>query len=104
MRGDLDWIAMKCLEKDRDRRYATASGLASDVQRYLRDEPVLASPPSAAYRFRKFARKHRSAIAVAFGFAAVLLIGTIISTTLAVRASQATAQAKANEQRAREGA
>ena len=100
VRGDLDWIAMKCLEKDRDRRYATASGLASDVQRYLRDEPVLASPPSAVYRFRKFARKHRSAIAVAFGFAAVLLIGTIISTTLAIRASHATAQAKTNEQQA----
>jgi serine/threonine protein kinase/tetratricopeptide (TPR) repeat protein len=100
VRGDLDWIVMKCLEKDRDRRYATANSLASDVQRYLRDEPVLASPPSAVYRFRKFARKHRSAIAVSFGITALLLIGTIISTTLAIRASQAMAQAKANEQRA----
>ena len=51
---------MKCLEKDRTRRYETASGLARDVERYLRDEPVEACPPSAGYRLRKFARKHRA--------------------------------------------
>jgi serine/threonine protein kinase len=55
VRGELDWIVMKALEKDRNRRYETANGFAMDVQRYLADEPVLASPPSAWYRFRKFA-------------------------------------------------
>jgi serine/threonine-protein kinase len=64
-RGELDWIVMKCLEKDRNRRYETASALASDVQRYLHDEPVEAGPPSAWYRFRKFARRQRTALAVA---------------------------------------
>src|SRR5271157_1275105 len=53
MRGELDWIVMKCLEKDRNRRYETANGLASDVQRYLADEPVQAGPPSARYRLKK---------------------------------------------------
>src|SRR5947207_5264463 len=63
-RGDLDWIVMKALEKDRNRRYETASGLAADVQRYLQDEPVLACPPSAAYRFRKFARRHKVGLTI----------------------------------------
>ena len=57
VRGELDWIVMKALEKDRNRRYETANGLAMDVQRYLNDEPVAACPPSAGYRFRKFARR-----------------------------------------------
>ena len=57
MRGELDWIVMKALEKDRTRRYETANGLARDIQRYLADEPVEACPPSAGYRLRKFARK-----------------------------------------------
>ena len=61
VRGELDWIVMKALEKDRNRRYETASGLAADVQRYLNDEPVEACPPSAWYRFRKFARRHKRA-------------------------------------------
>ena len=59
VRGELDWIVMKCLEKDRTRRYETASGLARDVERYLHDEPVEACPPTAGYRLRKFARKHK---------------------------------------------
>src|SRR5213075_979561 len=59
MRGELDWIVMKTLEKDRDRRYETANGFAADAQRYLSDEPVQACPPSAAYRLRKFARRNR---------------------------------------------
>src|SRR5215475_11720414 len=63
VRGELDWIVMKALEKDRGRRYETAAALAADVQRYLDDEPVLACPPSAMYRLRKFARRHRSALA-----------------------------------------
>ncbi len=72
VRGELDWIVMKSLEKDRNRRYETANGFAMDVQRYLADEPVLACPPSAAYRFRKFARRNKAAIAT----------GTLISAAL----------------------
>jgi serine/threonine protein kinase/tetratricopeptide (TPR) repeat protein len=64
-RGELDWIVMKCLEKDRNRRYETASELAQDIERYLHDEPVKACPPSALYRFRKFARRHVGALTVA---------------------------------------
>src|SRR6185436_17850084 len=59
LRGELDWIVMKALEKDRNRRYETANGLATDVQRYLTDEPVQACPPSTGYRLRKFIRKNK---------------------------------------------
>src|SRR5260221_2178665 len=62
VRGELDWIVMKALEKDRNRRYETANGFAADVQRYLADEPVTACPPSATYRFRKFVRRHKHAV------------------------------------------
>src|SRR5262245_58513526 len=65
LRGELDWIVMKSLEKDRDRRYETANGLAMDVRRYLSDETVLACPPSAGYRLRKFARKYRKGLVTA---------------------------------------
>jgi serine/threonine protein kinase len=65
VRGELDWIAMKCLEKDRTRRYETVNGLARDVERYLADEPVTAGPPSVGYRFRKFARRNRVTLSVA---------------------------------------
>src|SRR5262249_13104561 len=61
-RGEIDWIVMKCLEKDRSRRYDTASGLARDVERYLADEPVEAGPPTARYRLCKFARKYKKAL------------------------------------------
>ncbi len=70
---ELDWIVMKCLEKDRNRRYESASALAADVQRYLHDEPVLACPPSAGYRLRKFVRRHQRGLGTAL-LAAVLLI------------------------------
>src|SRR5262249_10821878 len=65
VRGELDWIVMKCLEKDRNRRYETANGLALDLQRYLTDEPVLACPPSAGYRLRKFLRRNRGLVLAA---------------------------------------
>jgi serine/threonine protein kinase/Tfp pilus assembly protein PilF len=65
VRGELDWIVMKALEKDRNRRYETASAFAADVQRYLNDEPVLACPPSLSYRLRKFARRNKTALAMA---------------------------------------
>jgi serine/threonine protein kinase/Flp pilus assembly protein TadD len=65
VQGELDWIVMKALEKDRNRRYETASGFAADIERHLHDEPVEAGPPSAAYRFRKFARRNRTGLATA---------------------------------------
>ncbi|MFI5461215.1 MAG: tetratricopeptide repeat protein, partial [Isosphaerales bacterium] len=74
MRGDLDWIVMKALEKDRNRRYETANELARDVEHYLHDEPVLACPPSARYRFRKFARRHKAGLQIAAAAALVLLL------------------------------
>jgi serine/threonine protein kinase/tetratricopeptide (TPR) repeat protein len=74
LRGDLDWITMKAMEKDRTRRYETANALALDLERYLGSEPVRARPPSALYRARKFVRRHRTAVAVAAGFA-ILLVG-----------------------------
>jgi serine/threonine protein kinase len=81
VRGDLDWIVMKALEKDRVRRYETANGLARDLDRYLHDEPVEACPPSAVYRFRKFARRNRSAVIAVAMVAVVFLIG-MAGTTL----------------------
>src|SRR5262245_8149296 len=89
VRGELDWIVMKCLEKDRDRRYETANGLARDLERYLHDEPVLACPPSAWYRFCKFARRNKPALATAGLVALVLILGALISTWQAVRATHA---------------
>jgi hypothetical protein len=89
VRGELDWIVMRALEKDRTRRYETPSGLGRDVQRYLADEPVEACPPSGAYRLRKFLRKHRAAVAVAAGFALVVLLGLLMSTAMAFRALRA---------------
>src|SRR5438046_7825281 len=64
-RGELDWIVMRALEKDRNRRYETAGAFAADVRRYLHDEPVLACPASATYRFRKFARRNKAVLATA---------------------------------------
>jgi serine/threonine protein kinase len=77
-RGELDWIVMKALEKDRNRRYETASAFAADVQRYLHDEPVLACPPSAWYRFRKFARRNRGRLSAAALLGLVLMV-TIVA-------------------------
>jgi serine/threonine protein kinase/tetratricopeptide (TPR) repeat protein len=74
LRGELDWIVMKALEKDRNRRYETANGFAMDVQRYLADEPVLACPPSGWYRFSKFARRNRSAMLVIAGVLALMVV------------------------------
>jgi eukaryotic-like serine/threonine-protein kinase len=74
VRGELDWIVMKTLEKDRSRRYETASAFAADVQRYLSDEPVQACPPSAMYRFRKFARRNTVALAIAMTVALAVLV------------------------------
>ncbi len=89
VRGELDWIVMKCLEKDRKRRYETASGLARDIQRYLADEPVEACPPSAGYRLSKAARKYRTPPRVAGAFLVLLVLGVIVSAWQAIRATVA---------------
>ena len=89
VQGDLDWIVLKALEKDRTRRYDTATGLGSDVQRYLNHEPVSARPPSAAYTFRKWARRHRGVIVGGAAVLASLLLGLAASTWLAWRATAA---------------
>ncbi len=95
LRGDLDWIVIKTLEKDRGRRYPTANELARDIERYLHDEPVEARPPSAAYRFQKFARRNRVALITTGLVTAALVTGTIVSVWQAVRARQAEAVAEA---------
>ncbi len=80
LRGDLDWIVMKSLEKDRVRRYDGASALARDLERYLRDEPVEAGPPTAAYRLSKFLRRHRGGVAAGAAVALALLLGVAGTT------------------------
>jgi eukaryotic-like serine/threonine-protein kinase len=101
---ELDWIVMKALEKDRNRRYESASALATDIQRYLSDEPVLACPPTTMYRFQKFARKHKPTLAAAAAIAFCLMLGTTVSAWQAVRATAAESQAAANEAQAKEAA
>ncbi len=101
VRGELDWIVMKCLEKDRTRRYETANGLARDLQRHLADEPVEACPPSVGYRLRKLARRHRKLLAAAAAFVLVLVAGVVVSSVLAVQARRDREAAASAETRAR---
>jgi WD40 repeat protein/serine/threonine protein kinase len=101
VRGEVDWIVLKALEKDRNRRYETANSLARDLERYLNDEPVLACPPSAAYRLKKYARRHRAAMALAavvLGALVVAVIGLALSTTLIWQAKNEAVQALEREQ------
>src|SRR5437899_7142521 len=93
VRGELDWIVMKPLEKDRNRRYETASGFAADVQRYLSDEPVLACPPSATYRLRKFVRRNKGPVLAAAVILLALLAG-IVGTTWGLLRAEAARQAE----------
>lgn len=107
LRGDLDWIVMKALEKDRTRRYETANGLALDIQRYLADEPVSAGPPNPAYRLKKFVRRNKGPV-LATTLLALALIGGIVGTSWqAIRAERARSEevkqrgfAEANEKKA----
>jgi len=93
LRGDLDWVVMKCLEKDRSRRYETANALAMDLQRHLNNEPVAARPPSRSYRLAKTIRRNKLLFAAAGAVAAALLLGVILSTWQALRARRAEALA-----------
>jgi serine/threonine protein kinase len=78
LRGDLDWVVLKALEKDRQRRYETASGFARDIEHYLNDEPVLACPPSARYRLRKFVRRNKAPLITGGLIALSLVVGTVV--------------------------
>src|SRR5262245_14997480 len=88
LRGELDWVVMKCLEKDRSRRYQTADALARDVARYLADEPVEACPPSAAYRLGKLLRKHRRPLVTAAAFLGLLVAGGLLAGWRAVHSER----------------
>jgi len=98
--GDLDWIVMKCLEKDRAHRYETANGLARDIERHLNHEPVTARPPSTAYRVQKFVRRNKVMVTASAAVAAALVLGTVVSTWQAVRARSQRMRAESNEKKA----
>ncbi len=104
VRGDLDWISMKALEKDRTRRYETAADLASDIQRHLDREPVAAGPPGTSYRLRKFVRRHQLAFVVGACVAAALLAGLALATVGFVQASRERDRARVAEKAATEQA
>ena len=104
VRGELDWVVMKALEKDRNRRYETANSFADDIQRYLNDEPVQACPPSAMYRFRKFARRNKAALVMAMFVGSAILItvaGLAVSTVLIAREQRVTENALQAETQAK---
>jgi WD40 repeat protein/serine/threonine protein kinase len=100
LRGDLDWITLKALEKERERRYGSAAAFAEDLQRHLNDEPVEAGPPSARYRFRKLVQRNRLAFAAAALIAVSLIGGVAVSTWQAVRATHAEATADEEKNKA----
>jgi serine/threonine protein kinase/Flp pilus assembly protein TadD len=103
-RGELDWIVMKALEKDRNRRYETASAFAADVRHYLSDEPVQACPPSVSYRLQKFVRRHKGPVSAASAILLVLLVGIVGTTTglvLALAAERRTATERDEKEEAR---
>jgi WD40 repeat protein/serine/threonine protein kinase len=105
--GDLDWVVMKALEKDRNRRYGTPGSFAEDIERYLRREPILARPPTTAYKLKKFAQRNRAAVLTAAAVAAALLAGTAVATWQAVRARRAEVEMLAvaeEEKRSKEAA
>jgi serine/threonine protein kinase/tetratricopeptide (TPR) repeat protein len=102
MRGELDWIVMKALEKDRNRRYDTANALVADLRRYLGHEPVEAGPPSTWYRLRKAARRNRTALVAAAVVATALVAGTAVSTWQAIKAIRAEEAARAEVDKATE--
>jgi serine/threonine protein kinase/tetratricopeptide (TPR) repeat protein len=100
VRGELDWIVMKCLEKDRTRRYETANGLARDLQCHLADEPVEACPPRAGYRLGKLARKHRTAVVCTLAIIIACLVAAVGQTINIIHARRAEAEARFQRDRA----
>ncbi len=100
LRGDLDWIVMKALEKDRARRYETANGLAMDVQRYLSNEPVVARPPSKLYRLQKMARRNKLAFAAGAAVLLALVAGLVVSNSFYLREKASHKQAVSAEKEA----
>src|SRR5262249_9860817 len=103
--GDLDWAVMKALEEDRNRRYDTPASFAEDIERYLRREPIVARPPSTAYKVKKFAQRHRAAVLTGAAVAAALLVGAAVATwqaVVATRAKQDALAAVAAEKEAKE--
>ncbi|MBE2215864.1 MAG: serine/threonine protein kinase [Opitutaceae bacterium] len=94
MRGDLDWVVLKAMERDRERRYATPMELVADVERHLHREPVTARAPSTAYRLRKFIQRHRLGVAAGASAFAMLAVIAVVSTILAVRATRAERRAQ----------
>ncbi|MSU58721.1 MAG: tetratricopeptide repeat protein [Pedosphaera sp.] len=101
LKGDLDWIVMKCLEKDRTRRYETANGVATDLKRHLDNEPVVARPPSTGYRFQKLVRRNKLAFAAVSAVAAALVVGLAVSTWMFFKEKHARQRAAAAEQNTR---
>ncbi len=104
VQGDLDWIVMRCLEKDRARRYDTAVGLAEDIQRHLSDEPVQARPPTLAYRARKFVRRHKVGVLAASAIAAAILLGLTLATIGFIHARRQSQIARKEAARSRQTA
>jgi len=100
MRGDLDWIVMKCLEKDRTRRYETANGLAMDIKRHLNNEPVISRPPIKLYEFQKTFRRHKVGFIATAAVILVLVVGVALTTWQAVRATAAKRQEAVQRQKA----
>ena len=100
IRGDLDWIVMKCLEKDRARRYETANGLAMDVQRYLTDDAIVARPPSQLYRFQKMVRRNKLAFAAVSAVVVALVLGVIGTSIGFIRSERQRHLAQASEHEA----
>jgi WD40 repeat protein len=102
-KGDIETIAIKALEKDKTRRYASAAELAADIRRYLKDEPIVARPPSASYQLRKFARRHRTLVAGVAAAFVFLIAGVVATTWQAVRATRAELVAVQAEEQAQLG-
>ena len=101
IRGDLDWIVMKTLEKDRTLRYETANGLGMDIERHLSSKPIIARPQSSLYKFGKFARRHKIALTASFVIVLLLLVAAAVSASWAIRAEQAEKRARIESEKNR---